>query len=304
MPSRLVSFVLALLLLSTGGGAAAQGTDTQSARAHWWSSLEACSSQNRAACDQAVELAAQLFERTDRDVATTWMKACLAGDQDRCEIGYRRFKNTTFAEDPHPISHMFARVSCFAGIYDLCRPWDDFETTDPGKRALVMADMCMQGALPDTCYRALAYFRNEKGFYNAITYDLAETLCERYESGSACRVWAEALEANWDHRRAYRFHRKACETGLQESCPDAARLKKRVDYEDRQADAAREAQVRREAAAQQASAWRSQAYNAGYTSPGTYRAPTTPFGSSARDIANWQRYEKNLCLGNPVNKYC
>ena len=285
MPSRLVSFVLALLLLSTGGVAAAQGTDTQSARAHWWSSLEACSSQNRAACDQAVELAAQLFERTDRDVATTWMKACLAGDQDRCEIGYRRFKNTTFAEDPHPISHMFARVSCFAGIYDLCRPWDDFETTDPGKRALVMADMCMQGALPDTCYRALAYFRNEKGFYNAITYDLAETLCERYESGSACRVWAEALEANWDHRRAYRFHRKACETGLQESCPDAARLKKRVDYE-------------------QASAWRSQAYNAGYTSPDTYRAPTTPFGSSARDIANWQRYEKNLCLGNPVNKYC
>ncbi|MEC8178161.1 MAG: hypothetical protein VX072_00730, partial [Pseudomonadota bacterium] len=258
----------------------------------------------RAACDQAVELAAQLFERTDRDVATTWMKACLAGDQDRCEIGYRRFKNTTFAEDPHPISHMFARVSCFAGIYDLCRPWDDFETTDPGKRALVMADMCMQGALPGTCYRALAYFRNEKGFYNAITYDLAETLCERYESGSACRVWAEALEANWDHRRAYRFHRKACETGLQESCPDAARLKKRVDYEDRQADAAREAQMRREAAAQQASAWRSQAYNAGYTSPGTYRAPTTPFGSSARDIANWQRYEKNLCLGNPVNKYC
>ena len=150
----------------------------------------------------------------------------------------------------------------------------------------------------------MAYFRNEKGFYNAITYDLAETLCERYESGSACRVWAEALEANWDHRRAYRFHRKACETGLQESCPDAARLKKRVDYEDRQADAAREAQMRREAAAQQASAWRSQAYNAGYTSPGTYRAPTTPFGSSARDIANWQRYEKNLCLGNPVNKYC
>ena len=304
MPSRLVSFVLALLLLSTGGVAAAQGTDTQAARAQWWSSLEACSSQNRPACDQAVALAAQLFERTDRDVATTWMKACLAGDQDRCEIGYRRFKNTTFAEDPHPISHMFARVSCFAGIYDLCRPWDDFETTDPGKRALVMADMCMQGALPDTCYRALAYFRNEKGFYNAITYDLAETLCERYESGSACRVWAEALEANWDHRRAYRFHRKACETGLQESCPDAARLKKRVDYEDRQADAAREAQVRREAAAQQASAWRSQAYNAGYTSPGTYRAPTTPFGSSARDIANWQRYEKNLCLGNPVNKYC
>ena len=83
MPSRLVSFVLALLLLSTGGVAAAQGTDTQAARAQWWSSLEACSSQNRAACDQAVELAAQLFERTERDVATTWMKACLAGDQDR-----------------------------------------------------------------------------------------------------------------------------------------------------------------------------------------------------------------------------
>ena len=304
MPSRLVSFVLALLLLSTGGVAAAQGTDAQAARAQWWSAIEACSSQNRTACDRAVALAAQLFERTDRDVATTWLKACLAGDQDRCEIGYRRFKNTSFAEDPHPISHMFARVSCYAGMYDLCRPWDDFDTTDPAKRAIVMADLCMQGASPNTCYRALAYFRDENGFYNAITYDLSETLCERYRSGSACRVWAQALEANWDHRRAYRFHRKACETGLQASCPDAARLKKRVDYENNKRRQAEDDRRRREAAAERAANWRSQASSAGYTSSSYSSSSITPFGSSPSDIANWQRFQRNLCLGNPTTVRC
>lgn len=295
--------LLAVIVATAAVPAAAQEAPT-GAKSQWWASLEACSSADRAACDRAVKLAAQLFGRTDRDVATTWLKTCLAGDQDRCEIGFRRFRNTTFEEDPYPISHMFARVSCFEGMHDLCRPWDDFDTTDPAKRALVMADVCMQGAAPGTCYQALAYFRNEKGFYNAITYDLSETLCERYESGTACRAWAQALEANWDHRRAYRFHTKACRTGLQASCPDAARLKKRVDYEDRQQQAAEDARVRREAAARQASQWRSQANDAGYTSPGRVRTPTTPFGSSARDIANWRRYEKNLCLGNPVNKYC
>ena len=304
MRSRLVPVLLALLMAALAGPLDAQNSDAGGARGEWWASLEACNSNNRPACDRAVDLAAQLFGRTERDVATTWMKACMAGDQDRCEIGYRRFKNTSFEGDEHPISHMFARVSCYAGMYDLCRPWDDFETTDPAKRALVMADMCMQGASPNTCYRALAFFRDERGFYNAITYDLSETLCERYRSGSACRVWAQALEANWDHRRAYQFHKKACDSGLQESCPDAARLWKRVDYENRQQRAAEEARWQREAAARQASTWRSQAYSAGYTSPGRVRDPITPFGSSERDIANWKRYEYNLCRGNPVNKYC
>ncbi|MAK98378.1 MAG: hypothetical protein CL803_08935 [Citromicrobium sp.] len=304
MRSRLVPLLLAVLIAALAGPLAAQDPDAGGARGEWWASLGACSSNNRPACDRAVDLAGQLFGRTDRDVATTWMKACMAGDQDRCEIGYRRFKNTSFEGDEHPISHMFARVSCYAGMYDLCRPWDDFETTDPAKRALVMADMCMQGASPNTCYRALAFFRDERGFYNAITYDLSETLCERYRSGSACRVWAQALEANWDHRRAYQFHKKACDSGLQESCPDAARLWKRVDYENRQQQAAEEARWQREAAARQASTWRSQAYSAGYTSPGRVRDPITPFGSSERDIANWKRYEYNLCRGNPVNKYC
>ncbi|NCP20324.1 MAG: hypothetical protein GW855_14365 [Erythrobacter sp.] len=303
MLARLTSAGLALLLAIFAVPAAAQG-DGGEAKARWWASLEACSETNRAACDTAVELAAQLFERTDRDVATTWMKVCMAGDQDRCEIGYRRFKDTSFEGDEHPISHMFARISCFSGMYDLCRPWDDFDTTDRAKRAMVMADVCMQGASPNTCYQALAFFKNEKGFFNAITYDLSATLCERYGSGSACRVWAQALEANWDPVRAYGYHRRACNAGLQESCPDAARLKKRVDYENEKRWAAEKSRMEREAAAQQAETWRSQAYNAGYTSPGRVRQPTTPFGSSSRDIANWRRYEKNLCLGNPVNKYC
>lgn len=303
MLARLTALLLALLLMPFAQPVAAQEA-TASAKAQWWASLEACDTNSRAACDKAVELAAQLFERTDRDVATTWLKACLAGDQDRCETGYRRFKSTSFEGDPYPISHMFARVSCYGGMHDLCRPWDDFDTTDPAKRAVVMAELCMQGAAPDTCYRALAYIRDEKGFHNPITYDLSETLCERYQSGSACRVWAQALEANWDPVRAYDFHKQACETGLQESCPDAARLKKRVDYENRQREVAEETRMRREAAAQQAATWRSQAANSGYTSPGYSSRSITPFGSSASDIANWQRFQRNLCLGNPVNKTC
>ena len=303
MLGRLTNVALALLMLVVAGSALALD-GSGGAKAEWLANREACSASNRSACDRAIELAAQLFERTDRDVATTWLKACLAGDMDRCEIGYRRFRNTSFEGDDRPISHMFARVSCFAGMYDLCRPWDDFDTTDPAKRAIVMADVCMQGASPNTCYEALTFFRNERGFHNAITYDLSETLCERYQSGSACRVWAQALEANWAPIRAYRFHLKACDGGLQESCPDAARLKKRVDYENRQRQAAEETRMRREAAAQQTASWRSQASNAGYTSTGRVRTPTTPFGSSPREVENWRRYEKNLCLGNPVNKYC
>lgn len=303
MLARLVSHIIALLALALAGPVLAQD-EPGGATAEWLASRDSCSASNRAACDRAVELAAQLFERTDRDVATTWMKACMAGDMDRCEIGYRRFKNTSFEGDEHPISHMFARVSCYFGMYDLCRPWDDFETTDPTKRAVVMADMCMQGASPNTCYEALAYFKNEKGFYNAITYDLSETLCARYKSGSACRVWAQALEANWDPIRAYAFHKKACEGGLQESCPDVARLQGHIDYRNRQLDLAEEERRRREAATRQTATWRTQAYNAGYTSPGRVREPITPFGSSERDIANWRRYEYNVCRGNPVNEYC
>ena len=295
--------LLAVMIATAAVPAAAQDAPT-GAKAEWLASRDACSASNRAACDRAVELAAQLFERTDRDLATTWMKACSAGDMDRCEIGYRRFKNTSFEGDDRPISHMFARISCFGGMYDLCRPWDDFETTDRARRAIVMADVCMLGASPNTCYEALAYFKNEEGFYNAITYDLSQTLCERYESGSACRVWAQALEANWGYRRAWKYHKIACRKGLQESCPDAARLKKRVDYLNRQQQAADEARMRAQIATQQTNTWRSQANNAGYTSPGRVRQPITPFGSSSRDIANWNRYEKNLCLGNPVNKYC
>ncbi len=304
MISRLVRLLLVPLIF--GGAMLSSGSAVaQDKKAQWWSNLEACSFENQPPCHKAVELAAELFGRTDRDVATTWMKVCMAGDSDRCEIGYRRFRTTSFEEDGRPISHMFARISCFAGMYDLCRPWDDFETTDPGKRALVMADVCLQGASPNTCWQALGYYRNQKGYHNAITYDLSRTLCERYGAGSACRAWAEALEANWDHRRAYKFHKMSCESGLQESCPDAARLKRRVDYENRQAQAKLEADLRRQAAAQRTTSWRAQANNNGYTSTtGQMRTPTTPFGSSSRDVENWRRYERNLCLGNPVNKYC
>lgn len=305
MPARWLSAFAAIALALIAGAAAATDGDGQNdATAQWWASLNSCNADNRPACDTAVEHAAQLFGRTDRNVATTWMKVCLAGDMDRCEIGYRRFRDTRFEGDERPVAHLFARVSCFAGVHDLCRPWDDFETTDPERRALVMAEMCMQGAEPDTCYQGLAYFRTERGYHNPVTYDLSETLCERYKSGSACRAWAMALEANWDHVRAYRFHRQACETGLQESCPDAARLKQRVDYENRQAEAAEEARVQREAAAQQAQSSRSQLMASGYSSSGYVRRPATPFGSSSRDIANWQRYERNLCLGNPTSTRC
>ncbi len=303
MLARLASLIIGLFTLALAGPVLAQD-EPGGATAEWLASRDSCSASNRAACDRAVELAAQLFERTDRDVATTWMKACMAGDMDRCEIGYRRFRNTSLEGDEHPISHMFARISCYFGMYDLCRPWEDFETTDPTKRAIVMADMCMQGASPNTCYEALAFFKNEKGFYNAITYDLSETLCERYESGSACRVWAQALEANWGSRRAWKYHKIACREGLQASCPDAARLKKRVDYLNRQQQAADEARMRAQIATQRGSTWRSQAYNAGYTSPGRVRQPITPFGSKPREIENWRRYERALCMGNPVNKYC
>ncbi len=274
------------------------------AKVEWWSQTQSCSASNRPACDRAVVLASELFERTDRNVAVTWMQVCMAGDTDRCEIGYRRFKSTSFADDPQPISYMFARASCFGGIADLCRPWDDFDTVDESKRALVMAEVCMQGGMPGTCNRALAYFRNEKGLYNLITYDLSNMLCERYKSGSACRVWAEALEANWDHRRAFRYHNFSCKQGLRESCPDAARLKKRVDYEDNQRQVALEAEQRRQFAAQQATSARNQLRNNGYTSNGIVRPPATPFGSSSRDIDNWRRYEKNLCLGNPTSTRC
>lgn len=303
MLARLTSLALALLLAALAGPVAAQDAPS-GAKAEWLASRDACTSENRAACDRAVELAGQLFGRTDRDLATTWLMACMAGDGDRCEIGYRRFKNTSFEGDEHPISYMFARLSCFDGMYDLCRPWDDFETTERAKRAIVMADVCMQGASPNTCYEALAYFRDEKGFFNAITYDLSETLCERYGSGSACRVWAQALEANWDPVRAYGFHKRACESGLQESCPDAARLKKRVDYEHNKRWAAEKARMEREAAAQRTATWRSQAADAGYTSPGYSSRSITPFGSSASDISNWQRFQRNLCLGNPANRTC
>lgn len=297
--ATLLAMVFALL------GTPAIGQDAPTGKtAEWLASRDSCNLSNRAACDRAVALAAQLFERTDRDVATTWLKACMAGDGDRCEIGYRRFKNTRFEDDEHPISHMFARVSCYSGMYDLCRPWDDFETTDPGKRAIVMADMCMLGASPNTCYQALAYFKNEKGFYNAITSDLSETLCDRYKSGSACRVWAQVLEKNWGYRQSYKYHTIACQGGLQASCPDAARLKKRVDYLNRQQQAADEARMRAQIATQQTNTWRSQAYNAGYTSPGRVRDPITPFGSKPREIENWRRYQKALCMGNPVNKTC
>jgi hypothetical protein len=151
MRARLLPLMLALIMASTASIVAAQTDSSPVSRADWWASLEACEAANRPACDRAVALAAELFARTDRNVATTWMKVCLAGDMDRCEIGYRRFWNTSFEGDERPVAHMFARVSCFGGMHDLCRPWDDFDTTDPASRAVVMADMCMQGALPDTC---------------------------------------------------------------------------------------------------------------------------------------------------------
>lgn len=270
----------------------------------WWVSLEACNTNNRTACNRAVDLAATLFERTHRNVATTWMKTCLAGDDDRCEIGYRRFRNVRFPDDNQPIAHMFARASCFAGMYDLCRPWDDFETTDENKRALVMASVCLTGASPNTCYRALGHFRDESGLYSAVTYDLAEKLCDRYQSGSACRTWAQVLEANWDPDRAYRWHNFSCQQGLQESCPDAARLKRGVDYRARQAEARAEAERRLQAAVERGRSYRPQLTQQGYNYTPQARTPTTPFGSSSRDVENWRRYERNLCLGNPVNRYC
>ena len=303
MSKRIMAFALAALALFAAP-AGAQDSDTSAARSEWWSSLEACSASNRPACDRAVELASQLFGRTDRDVATTWMKVCVAGDVDRCEIGYRRFRDTTFPEDSQPLSHMFARASCFGGIYDLCRPWDDFETTDEDARALVMANVCLQGASPNTCNQALAHFRHSKGLYSTVTHDLSEELCDRYKSGSACRVFAEVLEATWDYDRAYRYHDFACRVGLQESCPDAARLKRRIDYQAAEANRRLDEERARQAAAQRAQTYRPQLSQQGYTAPRASRNPITPFGSSSRDIANWRRYERNLCLGNPVNRYC
>lgn len=282
----------------------ASPASAQDAKAEWWSNLEACDEDNRAACDRAVELAAQLFERTDRDVATTWLKVCNAGDSDRCEIGYRRFRATKFEDDEHPISHMFARLSCFGGMADLCRPWEEFETADEGKRAIVMAETCMQGAMPGTCNRALAYFRNQEGLYDAVTGDLARALCERYKSGSACRVWGEVMEATWDYQRAFLAHQYSCRQGLQASCPDAARLKKRVDYQKRKRAEAMDAEMRRTAMARQTTTYRAQLSTQGYTSPGRVRTPITPFGSSTREIANWNRYQKNLCLGSSVARRC
>ena len=281
----------------------AEPVDPQ-ARAEWWAALEACDARDKPACDKAVTLAGQLFERLDRNVATTWLKACLQGDMDRCEIGYRRFKRTGFTERDRPVSHLFARMSCFGGMPDLCRPWDDFDTVDEGKRALVAADLCLQGARPNTCWYAMRHFKHRKGYFNVITYDLAETLCERYKSGAACNSWAEALEANWDHRRAWKWFRHACAKGLQASCPEAARLQKRVDYENRQEQARMEAELRRQAAQRQASSWRAQANSAGYSSTGSYRSPATPFGSSQRARQNWDRYNENLRCGNPTARGC
>lgn len=294
------ALALAAMFAAVLASAPASAQDTS---AQWWSNLEACSETNRPACDAAVTLAAGLFERTDRNVATTWMKACLAGDTDRCEIGYRRFRETSFPDDPYPISHMFARGSCFGGIYDLCRPWDDFETTDEDARALVMANVCLQGSSFNTCNRALAHFRHEKGLYNTVTVDLAEAMCAR-KSLSACGVLAEVLEANWDHRRAYFIHKSACENGLQSSCPDATRLRGRVEYENAQVTRAEEAERQRLAAIENARRYRAQLSSSGYVAPERSSAGITPFGSAPRDIANWQRFQRNLCLGNPTSTRC
>ena len=280
------------------GGPAADGES----RTQWWAALEACDFDDKPSCDRAVALAATLFDRLDRNVATTWVKVCLMGDMDRCEIGYRRFRKTGFTERDRPVSHLFARMACFGGMPDLCRPWDDFDTVDEGKRALVMADVCMQGARPNTCYRALGWFRDRRGFYNQVTYDLSKTLCERYQSGSACRVWAQVLEKNWDYRGAHNVHKLICGRGMRESCTDEARLRPRIEYMNRQAQ--REMEARMAAQARQATADRRRLSGMGYTSPGRVRTPITPFGSSARDIRNWNNYNEALRCGNPTATGC
>lgn len=282
-----------------------EGAEAEAARVKWWSAMETCSEANRSACNRAVALAKTLFERTDKNVATTWMKACLAGDQDRCEIGYRRFRSTSFPDDDKPIAHLFARASCYRGMYDLCRPWDDFDTTDEDKRALVMAKVCLEGkgASMNTCHRALAHFRHKSGLFSAVTNDLATYLCKR-NSTSACRVYAESVEAHWDPDRAYRLHKQICERGLQESCVDAKRLKRGVDYRRRKKQEAREMQVRRQQAQERARSYRPILAQRGYTYTPGYKKEATPFGSSPRDRENWRRYQYNTCRGNPVNKYC
>ena len=60
--------LLAVMIATAAVPAAAQDAPT-GAKAEWLASRDACSASNRAACDRAVELAAQLFERTDRDLA-------------------------------------------------------------------------------------------------------------------------------------------------------------------------------------------------------------------------------------------
>lgn len=282
--------------------AAAQDTDAR--KADWWDAVELCDKANRPACDRAVTLAKTLFERTDRNVAITWMKVCMAGDTDRCEIGYRRFRATSFEDDPRPISHMFARAACIGGLHDLCRPWDDFETADEDARALVMADVCLQGASPGTCNRALAHFRHSKGLYNTVTGDLSKALCERYMSGSACRVLAEYSEANWAYGRAYRFHKYACEQGLQSSCLDADRIKERLDYEQRARERKIEREERYAAAQARGRSYRTQLQAQGYAYNPASRIPATPFGSGRRDRENWNRYNRNLCMGNPTSTSC
>lgn len=308
---RFLAVILAITLGAAIGyilpvpAAAQEAQDTQTAL--WYAKVEACDTDNRAACDEAVSLAKTLFQpsnRTHRNIAITWMKVCMAGDIDRCEIGYRRFRTATFPDDPQPLSHMFARASCYGGIHDLCRPWEDFDTVDEDARALVMADVCLQGAKPNTCYTALAHFRHSKGLYNQVTGDLSRSLCERYMSGSACRVFAEFSEANWDYGRAYRFHNFACKQGLQSSCPDASRIKQRLDYEARQRAIKREREERYAAAMARGRSYRSQLSQSGYGYNPSITTPTTPFGSGRRDVENWNRYNRNLCRGNPTSTSC
>lgn len=244
------------------------------------------------------------------------LRTCeMADDVETCEyiatVFYHGGKG--MEKDPSASAAMAERACDLGGSNIFCALAGYYyaEQNEQAKAFPLYAKACDQKLVVNDCIAATttAYFA--LGEKNQATTDYALKACNQGD-GWSCYLYATntfflSSEGNKD------WFKKACDNGSEQGCDE---VKRRAEYEENRNDpsyncprASCETRtwaefLRDEHAAAAQNQAQNQTGTPGWVIQVPTRMPTTPFGSTERDITNWNKYTENQRCSNPTAFGC
>jgi hypothetical protein len=216
-------------------------------------------------------------------------------------------------KDPSASAAMAERACDLGGSNIFCALAGYYyaEQNEQAKAFPLYAKACDQKLVMNDCIAATttAYFA--LGEKNQATTDYALKACNQGD-GWSCYLYGTntfflSSEGNKD------WFKKACDNGSEQGCDE---VKRRAEYEENRNDpsyncprASCETRtwaefLRDEHAAAAQNQAQNQTSTPGWVIQVPTRIPTTPFGSTERDITNWNKYTENQRCSNPTAFGC